>query len=284
MKKIGIVGAGIMGNGIAQVFATAGFSVILCDVDSAALARATKTIQSSLTKLVTKEKISTAEVQTILGRITPTTKLEDLKSVDVAIEAASENLDLKIKIFRELDATVQASAILATNTSSISITKLAGITNRHDKVIGMHFMNPVPLMSLVEIILGKETSPQTHQTTMELISQLKKTPITAKDRAGFVINRILGPMLNEAITALHEDLASAKDIDLGMKLGCNFPMGPLELADFIGLDTLLAILEVMQKDLNDPKFAPSPLLREHVAAGRLGRKSGKGFYSYDTVS
>ncbi len=273
MKQIGVVGAGQMGSGIAQVAAMAGFDVSLYDVEEIFVQKGLDRIRQSVAKFVEKGKLTAAQQEEILKRLQLATHIADLKNCEMVIEAAPENLALKQKIFQELDQAVQKSAVLASNTSSISIAKIAAATKRPDKILGLHFMNPVPLMPLVEVIRGEATSDSTHRIGLELIQKLGKTPITAKDHPGFVINRILCPMLHEAVCALEEGLATKEDIDLGMKLGCNFPMGPLMLADFVGLDTLASILEVMGRK-------PSALLKKMVAEGKLGRKSGEGFYKY----
>ena len=273
MKSIGIIGSGQMGAGIAQVAAQAEFSVFLYDVADAALQKGLRTIETSLAKLAQKGKITEEQKKQTLSRLQATSKMDDFKKCDLVIEAVPEKLSLKQEIFQKLDSIVKKEAILATNTSSISITQVAAATQRPDKVLGLHFMNPVPLMPLVEVIRGNATSDTTYTGGLAFIQRLGKTPITAKDHPGFVINRILCPMLNEAAYALHEGLATKEDIDLGMKLGCNFPMGPLTLADFVGLDTLVAILEIMKK-------TPCPLLKKMVAEGKLGRKNGEGFYKY----
>jgi 3-hydroxybutyryl-CoA dehydrogenase len=280
VKRVGVVGAGTMGNGIAQVFAASGFDVVLHDISDAAVAGGLATIEKSLDRMLAKEKISADEKSAVLGRIESSTDMANLANVDVVVEAATENLELKLKIFRQLDEVCQPDAILASNTSSISLTKIAGATKRADKVIGMHFMNPVPVMKLIEIIRALQTSDEVYQLTEELSRKLGKTPVEVKDNFGFVSNRVLLPMINEAAFTLHEGLASAEDIDTVMKLGMNHPMGPLALADLIGIDTCLAILGVLYEGFNDSKYRPCPLLKQMVDAGYLGRKSGRGFYDY----
>jgi len=280
IKKIGILGSGLMGSGIAQVCAMSGFEVCLFDIANDQLKKARENTEKSLKKLAAKGKLTEAEVEKAIKNLNITTQFADLKNSDFCIEAVTENPDLKKKIFGELDQLLAPSVILATNTSSVPIALLAEVTKRPDKVIGMHFMNPVPLMECVEIIRGAQTSDTTHQTTLELTKKLGKTPVTVKDSPGFVVNRILIPMLNEAVYCLQEGLAGKEEIDLSMKISCNFPMGPLTLADFVGLDTCLFIMEVMHKGLKQDKFKPCPLLRKYVEEGKLGRKSGEGFYSY----
>ncbi|CAI10722.1 3-hydroxyacyl-CoA dehydrogenase (plasmid) [Aromatoleum aromaticum EbN1] len=280
VKRVGVIGAGTMGNGIAQTCTAAGLSVTMVDISKDALDRALVTIGVNLDRLVKKEKLSTQDKEAILGRITVATELSAVADVDVAIEAATENTALKLKLLRELDGLLGPDAILVTNTSSISITMLAAAVNRSEKFIGMHFFNPVPVMALVELIRGLQTSDETHQGMEALARQIGKTPITVRNNPGFAVNRILCPMINEAIFVLAEGIATAADIDEGMKLGCNHPIGPLALADMIGLDTLLAVLEVFYEGFNDSKYRPAPLLKEMVAAGYLGRKSGRGFYQY----
>jgi len=279
-ELIGVVGAGTMGNGIAQVAARAGYEVVLRDVAEESLERAMKAINRSLQRDVDKERLKEEERRTIVGRIRTTTALSDLAGAGFVIEAIYENLEAKQAVFRELDETCGAEAILASNTSSISITKLGAVTRRPDKVIGMHFMNPVPVMKLVEVIRGIATSDETWARTRELCEKFGKTALECNDSPGFVSNRVLMPMINEAIFALHEGVATRKSIDGIMKLGMNHPMGPLTLADFIGLDVCLAILNVLHAELGDPKYRPCPLLRKYVDAGWLGRKSGRGFYEY----
>jgi 3-hydroxybutyryl-CoA dehydrogenase len=276
---IGIVGAGTMGNGIAQVCAVSGIEVLMLDVNESAIERGIKTVAGSLDRLIRKEKMSEAEKSAALGRIKGTTVMQDLAAADFVIEAATENESLKRKILAELGAIARPEAIIATNTSSISITALAPVSGRPDRFIGMHFFNPVPLMALVEIIRGLATSDAAYASSA-LATRLGKTPICVKNSPGFVVNRILCPMINEAIFALAEGLASAEDIDSGMRLGTNQPIGPLALADMIGLDTMLAVMEVFYEGFNDPKYRPAPLLKEMVAAGYLGRKTGRGFYHY----
>ncbi|HWS12061.1 MAG TPA: 3-hydroxybutyryl-CoA dehydrogenase [Rhodocyclaceae bacterium] len=277
---VGIIGAGTMGNGIAQACAAAGLSAIMLDIDQAAVDRGIKAVTGSLDRLVKKEKISAEDKSAILARIRGTTAQADLAGADLVIEAATENLDLKLKLIKQIDALLPPAAILASNTSSISITRLAAATGRPDRFLGMHFFNPVPMMALVEIIRGLQTSDSTHAAVEDLAKRLGKTPITVKNNPGFVVNRLLIPMINEAAFVLAEGLASAQEIDDGMKLGCNHPIGPLALADLIGLDTCLAVMEVFYDQFADSKYRPCPLLKEMVAAGYLGRKSGRGFYSY----
>ncbi len=278
--KVGVVGAGTMGNGIAQVFASSGFDVVMRDVGQAQLERGLGSIQKSLGKFVEKGKLSQEDSEAALGRITTTTDLSDMKDCDLIVEAIFENFDAKAAAFRELDALLGPEAILASNTSSIDITRLAAVTGRPDRFIGMHFFNPVPLMSLVEIIRGLATSDETYGAVRDLATKLDKTPVEVKDYPGFVSNRVLMPMINEAIFTLFEGVASKEDIDTVMKLGMNHPMGPLTLADFIGLDVCLDILYVLYDGFKDPKYRPCPLLVKMVQAGKLGRKSGEGFYKY----
>ena len=280
IKRAGIIGAGTMGNGIAQACAVTGIPVVMVDVNEAAVARGIATVSGSLDRLVKKEKMTAEQKVKAMALIQGSTQQADLKTCDIVIEAATENLELKLKLLKDVEALLGPDVILASNTSSISITKLAAASGRADKFIGMHFFNPVPMMALVELIRGLQTSDDTHAQVEALAKQLGKTPITVKNNPGFVVNRILCPMINEAIFALSEGLATAEDIDAGMKLGCNHPIGPLALADMIGLDTMLAVMEVFYDGFNDSKYRPAPLLKEMVAAGYLGRKSGRGFYPY----
>ncbi len=280
IKKIGVVGAGTMGNGIAQVFAQAGFDVRLCDAIPAAVERARMTIEKSLGKFVEKGKLTTADRDAALGRLSTGSTLDALADVDYVVEAIAESIDAKIDVFERLDALTEPHVILSSNTSSISITVLGAATKRPGNVLGMHFMNPVPLMTLVELIRGQATSAESMATATALCTQLGKTPVEAADYPGFIANRILMPMINEAIYALMEGVGTRDAIDTVMKLGMNHPMGPLTLADFIGLDVCLSILNVLHDGLGDPKYRPCPLLRRMVAAGQLGRKAGRGFYSY----
>ncbi len=278
--KVGVVGAGQMGGGIAQVAAQSGLSVILLDVEEQLVQRGLAGIERNLKRLVEKGKLAENEPAVVLSRIRPATRTADLADRDLVVEAVVERVEVKTALFAELDRVVRPGAILATNTSSISITRIAAATERPERVIGMHFMNPVPLMQLVEIIRGMATSDETAREVTELSRFLGKTPIECRDFPGFVSNRVLMPMINEAICCLHEGVGSAEAIDSIMKLGMNHPMGPLALADLIGLDTCLAILEVLQDGFGDPKYRPCPLLRKYVEAGWLGRKSGRGFYDY----
>jgi 3-hydroxybutyryl-CoA dehydrogenase len=280
IQNIGVIGAGQMGNGIAHVFAQSGYSVTMQDISEAFAAKGVATIDKNLQRGVDKGKMTIEEKATILGRIRTTTKLEDLAACDIVIEAATEKWEIKKQIFEILDAQCKPGTILASNTSSISITKLAAVTKRPESVIGMHFMNPVPVMQLIEVIRGLATSDAIFETVMELSKKLGKTPIHCNDFPGFISNRILLPMINEAIFALYEGVATVESIDGIMKLGMNHPMGPLTLADFIGLDTCLFILNVLHEGLGDPKYRPCPLLIKYVDAGWLGKKSGRGFYDY----
>ncbi len=281
MKKIAVIGAGTMGNGIAHVFAQSGYDVNLIDLSQDNLDRAIATITKNLDRMVSKEKITENEKSETLGRITGVTQMtEGVKDRDLVVEAATENVDLKLKIFKQLDENTPEGCILATNTSSISITKIAAITNRPDKVIGMHFMNPVPVMKLVEIIRGYATSDEVTKTIMDASKSLKKIPVEVNEYPGFVANRILMPMINEAIITLHEGVAGVEEIDTVMKLGMAHPMGPLQLADFIGLDVCLSIMNVLHDGFGNGKYAPCPLLVNMVTAGKLGVKSGEGFYSW----
>jgi 3-hydroxybutyryl-CoA dehydrogenase len=279
IKRIFVVGAGTMGNGIAQTAATSGFDVTLMDVIPEQLERAKITIKKSVEKLASKGALTEEQKTAALG-IHMVGSLDELPQADLVIEAATENPELKLKIFRDLDQQARPEVILASNTSSISITKIGGATQRPDKVVGMHFMNPVPLMRLVEVIRGLGTSPETTETALHISRQMGKEPVEAKDSPGFISNRILCPMINEAIFALQEGIGTPEAIDTVMKLGMNHPMGPLTLCDLIGLDVVLFVMEVLQRDLGDDKYRPCPLLRQMVDAGYLGRKSGRGFYQY----
>lgn len=281
IKLIGVVGAGQMGNGITQVAAQFGFEVIMMDVNGTAIEKGLATIASSCDRLIKKNTMSEDDKKTLLGRIKTTQEIAGLKDCDIVIEAATENIDLKLKIFKDLDAQVKPQALLVSNTSSISITKIAGVTQRPTQVAGMHFMNPVPLMKLVEGIRGLQTSDETFAAVKALAEKMDKVFVeSVKDMPGFIVNRILMPMINEAVYTLHEGIASVEAIDNAMKLGTNQPMGPLTLADFIGLDTCLAIMNVLYDGLGDSKYRPCPLLVKYVEAGWLGRKSGRGFYNY----
>lgn len=281
MKNIAVIGAGTMGNGIAHTFAQAGFKVQLIDVNETALATAMETITKNLDRLIAKEKIAASDkVQTLANISTFATIAEGVQNTSLVIEAATENVDLKLQIFKQLDKTCSEDTILATNTSSISITQIAAVTSRPERVIGMHFMNPVPLMKLVEIIAGYSTSKAVVEFIVNLTEKIHKTPVIVNDYPGFVANRILMPMLNEAIETLFTGVAGVKEIDTVMKLGMGHPMGPLELADFIGLDVCLSILEVMYDGFKNPKYAPNPLLVNMVLAGKYGVKTGEGFYDY----
>ena len=281
MKNITVIGAGTMGNGIAHAFAQSGYSVNLVDISKDSLDRAIDTITKNLDRLLSKEKISDLDKNNTLSNISTNTDLTDaVKDADLVIEAATENIDIKLKIFKQLDEICDENTILSTNTSSISITQIGSVTNRNDKVIGMHFMNPVPIMKLVEVIRGKETSDSTTTTIMELSKKLGKVPVEVNDAPGFVANRILMPMINEAILTLEEGVSGVEEIDTVMILGMSHPMGPLHLADFIGLDVCLSILEVMHEGFKNPKYAPSKTLINMVDEGKLGIKSGEGFYDY----
>ncbi len=281
MKNISVIGAGTMGNGIAHTFAQKDFNVSLVDISAEALAKAIATIEKNLDRMVKKEKISKEEKMQTLSNLTTYTDIpEGVKNADLVVEAATENVDLKLKIFKQLDEICNTNTILASNTSSISITEIAAVTNRAEKVIGMHFMNPVPIMKLVEVIRGKETSDNVTSLIMQMSKDLGKIPVEVNDAPGFVANRILMPMINEAIYTLHENVSSVEGIDTVMILGMSHPMGPLHLADFIGLDVCLSILEVMHKGFEDKKYTPCPLLIDMVNSGNLGVKSGVGFYDY----
>jgi len=281
VNKVAVIGGGTMGNGIAQVFAMHGASVQLIDIDQAFLDRAVAAVRKSVGKLAEKGKIPEADVEKILGRIQTSTELKAAAGVELVVEAVFEDLAVKTKIFEELDSVCPPETILASNTSSISITRIAAATGRPDRVIGMHFMNPVPVMKLVEVIRGLATNDATTRAVMDLSMELGKTPVEVNDFPGFVSNRVLMPMINEAIFALMEGVADAEAIDTVMKLGMAHPMGPLALADLIGLDICLSILEVLHRDLGDDRYRPCPLLRKYVAAGWLGKKSGKGFFAYE---
>lgn len=280
IQTVGIVGAGQMGSGIAQVCALAGINVIMRDINDAAVQRGVSTISSLLERAVSKEKMTAAEKDAALARITTTTDVAQLAKADFIIEAATENLELKLRILKEIDGLAKPGTIIATNTSSISITKLAAVMSRPQQFVGMHFFNPVPVMGLVEVIRAIQTSDETVAATEELAKKTGKTPISVKNSPGFAVNRILVPMINEAVFVLQEGVASAEEIDAGMKLGANHPIGPLALADLIGLDTCLAVMEMFYRDFNDPKYRPAPLLKEMVDAGYLGRKTKQGFYKY----
>lgn len=280
IRTIGVIGAGTMGNGIAQVCAAAGYDVVMVDISPAAVDRGISTIGANLDRLVKKDKLSATERDAVLGRIRGTTQQADIAEVELVIEAATENESLKLRILGEIDAALKPDAIIATNTSSLSVTKLASATQRPARFIGTHFFNPVPVMALLEVIRGLQTSDETLATVQAFAERIGKKTIVAKNSPGFAVNRILCPMINEAVFALQEGLASAADIDEGMKLGCNHPIGPLALADLIGLDTMLAVMEMFYAGFNDPKYRPAPLLREMVDAGFLGRKSGRGFFDY----
>ncbi len=280
ISKIGVVGAGTMGNGIAQALAVAGRDVVMMDIGEAQLKRGLDTISGSLDRLIKKEKMTPAEKAAAMGRIATVTSVPGLADCDLVIEAASENVDLKLRIFAELDSVLKPEAILASNTSSISITRLAAGTKRPSQVIGMHFFNPVPVMALIELINGLQTSAATYAAVEELARSIGKAPIKVKNSPGFVVNRMLCPMINEAVFVLGEGLATAAEIDEAMKLGCNHPIGPLALCDLIGLDVELAVMQVLYEGTKDPKYRPAPLLVEMLEAGYLGRKSGKGFFDY----
>ena len=280
IERVGVIGAGTMGNGIAQACATAGIDVVMIDVAQPALDRGVAAIGASLERLQKKDKITADARSAALARITASTDYAVLSRVHLVIEAATENLDLKLKILKDIGARAMPDAIVASNTSSISITALAAVARSPERFLGMHFFNPVPMMALVELIRGLQTSDATVDAVRAFAQRLGKTPIVVRNSPGFVVNRILCPMINEAIFALQEGLASAEDIDNGMRLGCNHPIGPLALADMIGLDVVLAVMNVFYGDFNDPKYRPAPLLKEMVAAGYLGRKAGRGFYTY----
>lgn len=280
IQRIGVIGAGTMGSGIAQACALAGLQVVMADISDAATHRGLASIRGQLDRLVSKQQLDVAGRDAALTRIQGTTRYEDLKGASLIIEAATENVELKLRILREVEAQVGHDVVIASNTSSISITQLAAALERPERCIGMHFFNPVPVMKLLEVIRGLKTSDASHALAIEFAQRIGKTPITVRNSPGFVVNRILCPMINEAIFVLQEGLASAEQIDAGMELGCNQPIGPLRLADMIGLDTLLAIMKVFHSSFGDPKYRPAPMLQELVDAGRMGRKSGAGIYDY----
>jgi 3-hydroxybutyryl-CoA dehydrogenase len=280
LQNIGVIGAGTMGNGIAQVCALAGFNVTLIDISESALQKAIATVDKNLDRQVLKNTLTHEQKLAALDKIRTSTDYNSLQNVQMVIEAATENLDLKLRVLQQIAAQVSADCVIASNTSSLSITQLAASVSQPERFIGLHFFNPVPVMGLIEVIRGLQTSDATHALALDMATTLGKTAITAGNRPGFVVNRILVPMINEAILVFQEDLASAEDIDAGMRLGCNQPIGPLALADLIGLDTVLAILEAFYDGFNDSKYRPAPLLKEMVAAGYLGRKTGRGFHAY----
>ena len=280
VERIGVVGAGTMGNGIAQAFAVAGHAVTMTDIGQPQVERGLKTVDASLERLVKKEKMSAADKAAALGRIGTATDVGALRDCDLLIEAATENLELKLKLFAQLEGVAKPGAILATNTSSISVTRLAAATKRPERVIGMHFFNPVPVMQLVELIRGLATSDDTYAAVEAITKKIGKAPVKVRNSPGFVVNRLLCPMINEAVFALGEGLATAAEIDAAMKLGCNHPIGPLALCDLIGLDVELAVMNVLFEGFKDPKYRPAPLLVEMVEAGYLGRKTGRGFFPY----
>lgn len=281
VEKVGVVGAGTMGNGIAQVCAAAGVAVAMIDVDEAAVARGRATIGASLDRMVKKGTLAAADKPAILARVAGSTDHAALAGAGIVIEAATESLELKLRLMRQLDERLPRTTLLASNTSSISITQLAAAVRAPERVVGLHFFNPVPVLPLVEVIRGLQTSDEAHARAVAFARAIGKTPISVKNAPGFAVNRILCPMINEAIFALQEGIATAADLDEGMRLGCAHPIGPLALADLVGLDTLLAVMQVFYESFNDPKYRPAPLLREMVAAGRLGRKTKRGFYVYE---
>jgi 3-hydroxybutyryl-CoA dehydrogenase len=280
LQNIGVIGAGTMGNGIAQVCALAGFNVTLLDISESALQKALTTVSKNLDRQVAKETLTQEQKLAALDKIRTSTDYSNLQNVQLVIEAATENLELKLRVLQQIAAQVSDDCVIASNTSSLSITQLAASVSQPERFIGLHFFNPVPVMGLIEVIRGLQTSDATHALALDMATTLGKTAITAGNRPGFVVNRILVPMINEAILVFQEGLASAEDIDAGMRLGCNQPIGPLALADLIGLDTVLAILEAFYDGFNDSKYRPAPLLKEMVAAGYLGRKTGRGFHAY----
>lgn len=280
LQNIGVIGAGTMGNGIAQVCAMAGFNVTLLDISESALQKAVATVGKNLDRQIAKQTLTPEQKQATLDKIRTSTDYSSLQNAQLVIEAATENLELKLRVLQQIAAQVSSECVIASNTSSLSITQLAASVSQPERFIGLHFFNPVPVMGLIEVIRGLQTSDATHKLALDMATTLGKTAITAGNRPGFVVNRILVPMINEAILVFQEGLASAEDIDAGMRLGCNQPIGPLALADLIGLDTLLSILEAFYDGFNDSKYRPAPLLKEMVAAGYLGRKTGRGFHAY----